>query len=382
MPEFNPTPDERPCERVAVVGAGLAGLSCARALAEAGCSVELFDKSRGVGGRMATRRSDWRDGEGAPVEIAFDHGVSGFVARSPAFVLAVEDAHRQGWLARWEPSVAPGSRALFDAAPDAAAWVCVPDMPAWCRQLQADLPLHRAQAVECLQRDAGGWRLSVAGAAHAAGHEAAFDAVVLAMPPAQAAALLLPHRPDWAEHARQVTMQPCWTLMGLTDAEADLPDWHVSRPHSGALDWVIRHDRKPGRSAPRGQAAWVLHASVAWTEAHLQADVDSARAALQDELARLLGRPLTWRHAVTHCWLYARPAGHPTNGTNPLAHWDASLGLGVCGDFLGPACGDEMAALGVERAWMSGHGLGRQMAQSLRSGAKPVAPLALGGEPT
>ena len=42
---------------VAVVGAGLAGVACARGLQAAGVEVTVFDKSRGVGGRLATRRT-------------------------------------------------------------------------------------------------------------------------------------------------------------------------------------------------------------------------------------------------------------------------------------------------------------------------------------
>lgn len=42
--------------RIAVIGAGVSGALCAQALAQAGAQVELFDKARGPGGRMATRR--------------------------------------------------------------------------------------------------------------------------------------------------------------------------------------------------------------------------------------------------------------------------------------------------------------------------------------
>ncbi len=41
---------------VAVIGAGMTGITCARALADAGFDVTVFEKSRGLGGRMATRR--------------------------------------------------------------------------------------------------------------------------------------------------------------------------------------------------------------------------------------------------------------------------------------------------------------------------------------
>ena len=52
-------------ERVAVIGAGLAGLTAAARIAAGGAAVTVYDKSRGLGGRLATRRSP---------QGSFDHG--------------------------------------------------------------------------------------------------------------------------------------------------------------------------------------------------------------------------------------------------------------------------------------------------------------------
>jgi predicted NAD/FAD-dependent oxidoreductase len=43
---------------IAIIGAGIAGLTCAKALQKAGYTVVILEKSRGVGGRVATRRID------------------------------------------------------------------------------------------------------------------------------------------------------------------------------------------------------------------------------------------------------------------------------------------------------------------------------------
>jgi predicted NAD/FAD-dependent oxidoreductase len=43
--------------RIGIVGAGMAGLSCAEGLANHGHDVVLLDKGRGPGGRMSTRRT-------------------------------------------------------------------------------------------------------------------------------------------------------------------------------------------------------------------------------------------------------------------------------------------------------------------------------------
>ena len=85
----------------AVIGAGIAGLSCARALAASGVHVTVFDKSRGSGGRMSTRR-----GEG----WACDHGAQYFTARDPLFQAELARWQAAGVAARWQPRLT-----VFDA---------------------------------------------------------------------------------------------------------------------------------------------------------------------------------------------------------------------------------------------------------------------------
>ena len=79
--------------RTLVIGAGMAGIACARALQDAGQPVRVIDKGRGIGGRMATRRADTPAGA-----LRFDHGAQYVTARDPAFA------------------------ALLDGTPAAAVW--------------------------------------------------------------------------------------------------------------------------------------------------------------------------------------------------------------------------------------------------------------------
>ena len=82
--------------RYAIVGAGMAGLACAEALKQAGHSVVLFDKGRGAGGRMSTRRLPTSLGE-----VAIDHGAQYFTARDPAFKNLVSTWRDQGIAVPW-----------------------------------------------------------------------------------------------------------------------------------------------------------------------------------------------------------------------------------------------------------------------------------------
>lgn len=334
--------------RVAVIGAGMAGASCARWMADAGLEVQVFDKSRGVGGRMSTRRASWADAGGAERQARFDHGTPGFTAHAPEFVRFVEQAGRDGLLSRWAPRVAPDGYAPLD---EPGLWVPVPDMPALCRALLAGLPVHTACTVEALRHTPAGWALASGGSTVGEG----FDAVVVAIPLQQAAALVRPHQAEWAQRAEALPMLPSWVLMGVSDDPVPTPAWDLAWPTSGPLAWVVRNDAKPGRERVPGLAHWVVHATAQWSQTQLESLAAEVQAALQAAVAAWLGHPLAWHHAAVHRWRYASVPRATHTGAPPAAVaqgrclWDAPSGLGVCGDALGGA--------GVEGAWCSARAL-------------------------
>ncbi|MDT7836066.1 NAD(P)/FAD-dependent oxidoreductase [Aquabacterium sp. OR-4] len=332
-------------QHIAVIGAGLAGASLAAALARAGHAVQVFDKARGPGGRLATRRAMWADARGVIHTTALDHGAPGIGARTGRFQAFVAQALQAGWLAEWQPRLAPDSLPLDCAG---RLMVPVPGMPALCRHLLGELPTHWSAPVSALQRDAGGWQVVVPDQPSTR----RFDRVLLTLPPAQAAPLLAPHRPGWARHAAVTNMQPCWTLMGVADTAAHHPlhaaDWSLALPRRGPLACVMRSDLRPGRARVPGQAHWVAHARAGWSRRRLEQTPDQVLAQLQAALGAVLGQPVAWLHSTVHRWRYALPpraAGQPSES----CWWDATQGLGVCGDFLG--------GTGAEGAWLSAQAL-------------------------
>ena len=336
--------------RTAVIGAGMAGAACARLLDDAGHAVTVFDKSRGAGGRMATRRADWVDAAGRPRQARFDHGAPGFAARSPGFVEAANEALAAGWLGVADSSTRSGHQ----HAP--ATFVGQPDMPQWCRGLLQGLPTFWGEPVQALQRAAGGWRVQ---RSDAWGAEV-FQRVVLAMPPLQAAALLAPHRADWAQRAAVVPMQPCWTLMAVAATEAPVPPGPEFRPAQGPLARVLRQHGRTGLEAQAGESHWVAHARAGWNELHLEDTPEAVRAALLPALAAAIGMPVNWLHAVVHRWRYALPPARSADAPAGPCWWDADLGLGVCGDFFAFDRADAAGGHGVEAAWCSARALATQ----------------------
>lgn len=312
--------------RIAIVGAGMAGLACAEALTEAGETVVLLDKGRGPGGRMSTRRTETAAGW-----VSFDHGAQYFTAREPAF---------QARLARWRSGghVAPWR----EAGPD--AWVGSPAMNAPVAQMAQGLAVHWSMRVDALSRTGDRWRLDGAGQAEGWDWSGeAFDAVVLAVPAEQAAPLLAPWAPGMAARAAQARSEPCWTLMAAFETPvAGAPD--IIRT-DGVVQWAARNSAKPDRGGPE---AWVVQAAPAWSSAHIDDSADHVREALLATFAALVGGSTpSVLTATAHRWRYAR-AARP--GAAAAALWNADCRLGACGDWLmGPR---------VECAWLSGTAAG------------------------
>ncbi|HRD89185.1 MAG: FAD-dependent oxidoreductase [Candidatus Accumulibacter sp.] len=327
---MNPTP------RVALIGAGIAGLSCAAQLQQAGLEVSLFDKSRGAGGRMSTRRGDgWQ----------CDHGAQYFTARHPDFRAEVARWQQAGVAALWAPRLW-----LFDGDSPAGRestverFVGIPAMMAPARHLASKLRVHAPASIRQLKCQTQGWQVFSAADGWL---ETRFAAVLLAVPAPQAAPLLQQPAPELAALAGSAMMRGCWALMLRFATPVDLP-FDAAFVNQGPLRWIARNSSKPGRS---GEESWLLHACAEWSEAHLEDDSASVAAALLCAFGQLGGpAPQEW---TAHRWRYADTEPALAEG----CAWRPEIGLGLCGDWLNGGK--------VEGAWRSGRMLAEQVLRSL-----------------
>lgn len=310
--------------RIAIVGAGMSGLSCAEGLSDIGHEVTLLDKGRGPGGRMSTRRMATPLGE-----VCFDHGAQYFTARDPGFCQKVAEWARDGLAAPWP-------------LPSADAWVGTPGMNAVIRAMADGQDVRWGVHVDRVERTGKGWLVHAGKSAF--GH---FDAVVLAVPAEQALPFLSLHDFVLAREVMLARSQPCWTAM-FAFAEPVATSREMIRD-TGALGWAARNAAKPGRNGPEG---WVVQARPEWSLAHLEAAPDEIAAALLAELGSVLGIQLPLPVAsAAHRWRYAMSAG-----LGQGAMWNPQLGLGACGDWLlGPR---------IECAWLSGQHLARKIMEA------------------
>ncbi|MEE4299356.1 MAG: deoxyribodipyrimidine photo-lyase [Pseudomonadales bacterium] len=304
--------------RVAVVGAGVAGLVAGRALADHGWPVTLFDKGRVPGGRLAMRTSRETPG------LRFDHGAAAFGASDPRFLHYVEAWRERGLV----------------TTSDDGRFVPVEGARALARHLAADLELHCGDAVTALERTDDRWTLEFADGATAG----PFEALVLTAPPPQSAALLRSAGLDaTAETLAARSMTPCWTLMATAPGTGP---W-IKRPDHADVDLLLRGDAHPGKPAP---GCVTVQASAAFTERHLEASPEEVAIALAPVLGEQLDIPIDPATLRAHRWRFAR-----ATDVGQLRSWYGEHGLALAGDWTGegPAC-EADGGPGVQAAFLSG----------------------------
>lgn len=309
--------------RVAVIGAGAAGAMTARVLSDQGHEVCVYDKARGPGGRMATRRA------GA---LAFDHGAQTLTLRDPRLARL-----RDAWAARG--IIAPWPR--VDDHAD-TRWVAAPGMNALVRHLLEGIEVRYECQLTSLRRVAGHWCLDVCGGPVVEG----VDCVVIAIPAPQVRSLLASDAgsitaPDgWDEALARVAYAPCWALMmaGLPFGGARASERLDRLRRDGfardasaraVLGWIAHDAAKPDR---RPEAdTWVVHAAARWSAAHLELAPAEAGETLWHAFAEQLALPAADRpaHLAVHRWRFAQVE-------TPLGQdclWDQATLLGACGDW-------------------------------------------------
>lgn len=294
--------------RVGIVGSGLCGLACARQLSNAGLVHVIFDKGRGPGGRLATRRAD----QGRQ----FDHGAQYLTARNDGFAGLLAEAENAGAVARWR-----GPR-----------YVGVPGMNALAKYLAAGLDVRQNTEVRRISQTGDAWEI-VGDAA-----PERFDCVVSTAPAPQTRALLGKEHPV-SRALEEVRIEPCWTLL-LALAKSANCRQAVLRNPGEAIAWLAEDSSKPGRS---GRGCWVAQANPDWSKRHLELGrPEIVRRMLSPVCATLGVDPSDVTYASAHRWRYAlasRPLGQPF-----AANSDGTF-------FAG---GDWTLGARAEAAWQSG----------------------------
>ncbi|MGB0682080.1 MAG: NAD(P)/FAD-dependent oxidoreductase [Magnetovibrionaceae bacterium] len=327
---------------ILIIGAGLSGLAAARTLTRLGAMVNVIEKSRGLGGRLATRRATpW----------AFDHGAQYVTVTQPPFLARMTAFIEAGCAARWDGKVValkPGGQ----LGPDPfhkPRYVGTPGMNALVRSLSDGLTISLQGRVTGLERRAEGWHVDLEDGTTTG----PYDGVVVSAPSPQAASLLAAV-PTLAAEAAEAVMAPCWAAMVGYAEPLDLC-FDAAGLEEGALSWVARNSAKPDRPE---QEAWVLHASTEWSIEHLEDSPEDVGPALLGAFHEALGRELPGPEQIqAHRWRYARV-------TKALAKdclIDEGAKIAACGDW----CLGGRAESAFQSGLAAAHALARAFGRNL-----------------
>jgi predicted NAD/FAD-dependent oxidoreductase len=309
-----------------VVGAGICGLLVARAARDAGLAPLVLEKSRGVGGRMATKRFG---------ESSADTGAQFFTARDARFAALVAEWEERGWVRVW-----PGS----EGGPGEARWIGVPGMTSVAKHLADGLEVRRDSKVRAVVRETHGWMLQLE-----SGGVVRADRVVATAPVPQVLEWLeaggaLPECGDLAV-LQEVRYEPCLTLCVQLAGGGAVPEpgW-ISFPPGGhaVLAWVSDNHVKGVSATP----ALTVQANGAWSAEHYAAPAEAVEAALIEAARPWIGRALV-KERVLHRWKFSRVV---RAASKPF--WtDVSGNFIVAGDAFGGARveGAALSALEVTR---------------------------------
>ncbi|MEM8732405.1 MAG: FAD-dependent oxidoreductase [Pseudomonadota bacterium] len=296
--------------RIAVIGAGLAGVTAARALADAGLSPVIFDKGRGIGGRLATRRGDGG--------FQFDHGAQYLPADSSGFAAVLERAKAAGVAVPW----------TLDDGRDVV--VGTPGMNALPKYLAQGLDVRQEAEIDAIRKAQGGW--SLAGSV--------FDRVICTVPAPQAMRLVA-EMGALCDALSVVVMDPNLTLMLALPAEAS-PSFAARSDLDDSVAWLACNSSKPDRPGP---GCYVAQASLAWSKAHLELEKSEIAERLLPSVCHHLGVDASDAiYVAGHRWRYAQ-ASKPL--AQPYLSADETL-------FLG---GDWALSGRAEGAWQSGQAM-------------------------
>lgn len=315
-----------------VIGAGWSGLTAARVMAAAGRKVVVVEKSRGAGGRSATRRLHGGH---------FDHGAQYFTARSAVFGRQLQQWRDAGLVQPWRPRLAViGNKSAHHDPEETSRFVAVPGMNAVCHHMASNLDCRFEQRVTSLCFDHE-WQLGLD-----SGERLQANRMLVTAPPAQAAALLGESDP-LHEMLAGIAFNPC--IAGMLSFEKPFdPGFDaafVNQP--GALSWIARNSSKPGRKGND----WVLHATAEWSRSNLEAPADEQARQLASAFGGLVGEPLPATSRCTaHRWRYSQAPAPLERGMIT----DEDRRLAIAGDWL--------AGSRIEGAWTSGRKAGEWLA--------------------
>jgi hypothetical protein len=318
---------------VAIIGAGLAGISLANQLG-GNYEVTIYEKSSAVGGRMSTRQFQ---------DFQFDHGAQFFTARTKEFGKLIDEAIDQRIVRAWKPKIVTLDTANrnFKREWFETHYVAQPGMSGLCEYLASDLSIKFQSPVTAYYHEKGIWKL-FGREEKELGH---YDWIINALPSSQLVSLL-PSDSRLLKEAQAASYLPCFSLMLGYQSDLQL-NFETAIVRNSPISWIAVDSSKPERT---GLYSLLVHSDNEWANENIGRDISDIEQELLAALRELLGGNVVHPDYIsTHRWLFAKVK----SAADTEFLLDSEQKIAACGDWcLGSR---------VEDAYISGLKLGKQI---------------------
>lgn len=323
-------------KKIAVIGAGMAGLTATQILSQTGFSVDVFDKGRAVGGRMSSRRTEWG---------YLDHGCQYFTIKDPLFkeFLQKYDSLIRVWEGRFF-SWANGN--FHRITEEKSRYLPTERMNNLCRQMASEANVFLNTRIVDLTKQDDLWILTDEESNCYGG----YDWVIITAPPVQTRDLIKNHS-YLEQEVASIAMYPCYTLMLVMSEQQDFGFEGVQLEHP-ILGWIAVNSSKPEREK---QLSLVIQSNFDWAQNNLECDYTSITQILKKETKEILSKDLQGiLYESLHLWRYALPRDANTQGY----YLDEEKKLGICGDWC--------LSGKVESAFLSAYNISQVLSKKLK----------------
>jgi renalase len=287
---------------IGITGAGAAGIATAYELRETDAEVTIIEKSRGVGGRAATRRKNG---------CTYDYGAN-YVTPSADLEELIDDLGTEGlvgieapvWTFDAEGEIGPGEES------DRPALTYTEGITQFSKRVlsRADVTLDTETRIETIARDGECWRTESEDRLYE------FDVLVMTPPAPQTAALLAeaewdhPLRNDLACEIEAVPYRTILSVILHYPFEIDQPYYAlVNTDKNHEIGWLSREECKAGH-VPDGESLLVVQMAPDWSIERYGESEEAIAEAAAELAADLLEEPRLsspdwtdiqrWRHAL------------------------------------------------------------------------------------
>jgi predicted NAD/FAD-dependent oxidoreductase len=268
--------------KIALIGAGAAGAACVSVLRNRRADFHVFEKSRGVGGRMTTRRVS------GDTELSYDHGCPSF-----DWPNAIQN--------KLAPHLNPQTVQAFDDT-----FVSCPAMPQLVKDLLGSQKITTQFEINRIEGRLENWYLIAHNNSSPDSEPCRFgpfDRVIFTAPAPQSIKILGNIICNWLPEIQKISYSPSWSLMFSINGKTPpvLPD------SDDIFEKLILQNLKPARKSTENIQSWVGQIAAEWSLNHLEHRPDDVvRLLLPRALELIHSKGSESIHAVAHRWRYSQ----------------------------------------------------------------------------